>query len=180
MPKYLALLRGINVSGQKLIKMQDLNQLFSDNGFKNCETYIQSGNVIFDSKLTDKEKISEQIKKMIHKKYKFDVENRVLTQNDLKKVIRLNPYLKRKDFNEKAMYVSFLSATPDKENIKLLSAVKSADDSFEGKENVLFLYCPGGYGKTKLSNNTVENKLKLTATTRNWNTVLKLEEMFGN
>jgi uncharacterized protein (DUF1697 family) len=177
MPKFLALLRGINVSGQKLIKMQDLNQLFLDNGFKNCETYIQSGNVIFDSKITSEEKISEQIKKIIQKKYKFDVENKVLNPKDISKIIQSNPYLKKKDFNEKAMYVSFLSAIPEKENVKALSAVKSADDSFEWNENVLYLYCPGGYGKTKLSNNVVENKLKLVATTRNWNTVLKLQEM---
>lgn len=169
--KFITLLRGINVSGQKKILMKDLQKLYEDNGFTNVITYIQSGNVIFESKEKSVEKIKTKIEKAIEKKYGFEVIVFIFQPDFLSKVIIKNPYVKLKDFDPKKMYVSVLSGVPEKVKIQELEKVKSGDDEFTINKEVIYLYLVGGAGKTKFSNNLIENKLKLDATTRNWNSV---------
>lgn len=178
MAKYIALLRGINVSGQKKILMKDLVLLMEKEGFKEVETYIQSGNILFETSLKSQKEIADKISRAILKKYKFEVEVLVFSEKYLKLVIDKNPFPKRTDFDEKKMYVSFLADKPTKEKLAELSKVKSGEDIWEYQDFQLYFYCPGGYGKTKFSNNLVENKLKIVATTRNWNTVNTLYQMF--
>lgn len=176
--RFIALLRGINVSGQKLIKMADLKSLFEKCGFTNVVTYIQSGNVIFETKESE-EKCVSIIKTAILKKNKFEVEILILDAKYLTTVIKANPFTKRKDFDEKRMYISFLNEKPQKEGLTALENVKSGADEWKYIDKQLYFYCPDGYGKTKFSNNLVENKLKVVATTRNWNTVNTLLEMIN-
>lgn len=175
--KYISLLRGINVSGQKKILMKDLQKLYEDAGFTNVITYIQSGNVIFESKEKSKEKIKTKIEKAIEKMYGFDVIVFVCEPDFINKTIVKNPYVKQKDFDPKKMYVSILSGVPEKSKIQELEKVKSGDDEFTINKDVIYLYLVGGAGKTKFSNNIIENKLKLDATTRNWNTMNVLMEL---
>ncbi len=174
--RFIALLRGINVSGQKLIKMADLKALFEKCDFTNVGTYIQSGNVLFEAK-ESAEKCILKIKTAIQKKYKFEVEILLLDTKYLTSVVKNNPFTKRKDFDEKRMYVSFLNEKPTNEKLKELEKIKSGADEWKYIDQQLYFYCPDGYGKTKFSNNLVENKLKVVATTRNWNTVNTLLEM---
>lgn len=175
--KYIALLRGINVSGQKKILMKDLIVLFEKGGFEEVSTYIQSGNVLFDSEMTSVQDLQREISQLIRKKYKFDVEVLVIGMDYLKSVIDKNPFVKKKDFDAKKMYVSFLNDKPTKERLTELSKITSGADQWEYENLQLYFYCPDGYGKTKFSNNLVENKLKLIATTRNWNTVHELYKL---
>lgn len=177
MGKFIALLRGINVSGQKKILMKDLTVLLEKNGFENVLTYIQSGNVLFGSNIESSSEIEKKIAGLIQKKYKFDVEVLVIDEKYLKSVISKNPFPKRSDFDEKRMYVTFLNGKPPKEKLGELSKVTSNADQWVYENLQLYFYCPDGYGKTKFSNNLVENKLKLIATTRNWNTVNELYRM---
>lgn len=175
--KYIALLRGINVSGQKKILMKDLTVLLEKNSFKNVLTYIQSGNVLFESAVKSTKELEKNIAELILKKYKFDVEVLVIDEKYLKSVIAKNPFPKRADFDEKKMYVSFLSEKPNKDKLGELAKITSGADQWIYENLQLYFYCPDGYGKTKFSNNLVENKLKLVATTRNWNTVNELYRM---
>lgn len=175
--KYISLLRGINVSGQKKILMKDLQKLYEENGFTNLVTYIQSGNVVFESKEKSLAKIRVKIENAIQKKYGFDVIVFVIEPGFLKNVITKNPYSKRKDFDAKKMYVAILSDTPSKDRIIELEKVKSGDDEFTILKEVVYLYLPGGAGKTKFSNNLIENKLKLDATTRNWNSMNEIYQL---
>lgn len=175
--KYIALLRGINVSGQKKILMKDLQKLYEDLSFTNVVTYIQSGNVIFDSKEKSKEKIKTKIEKAIEKMYGFDVIVFVCEPDFINKAIAKNPYVKRKDFDPKKMYVSILSGEPEKSKIQELEKVKSGDDEFTIIKDVIYLYLVGGAGKTKFSNTIIENKLKLDATTRNWNSINEIYQI---
>lgn len=169
--KYISLLRGINVSGQKKILMKDLQKLYEEAGFTNVITYIQSGNVIFDSKEKSAEKIKSKIEKAIQKKYGFEVVVFICEPNFFKTIIAKNPYLKRKDFDAKKMYVSILSNEPTKDRVVELEKVKSGNDIFTLVKDVVYLYLIDGAGKTKFSNNLIESKLKLDATTRNWNSI---------
>lgn len=178
MQTYVSILRGINVSGQKKILMADLKTLYEKLGFKEVSTYIQSGNVVFkvDGKLRDIELV-QKIESAISKKYDFHVPVIIRSEEELKKIISSNPFLKEKEIDVKKLHVTFLSEIPAKENVADIESINYLPDQFiiSGKE--IYLHIPISYGETKLSNNFFEKKLKIKATTRNWNTVNKLFEM---
>lgn len=168
---FIILLRGINVSGKNKLPMADLRKLLKDVGFQNVQTYIQSGNIILN---TDENKVTvcNKIKEAIKEKFGYDVPVLARTIDEWKKIIDNNPYRKREA--NKKMYFTFLNATPKETKIEVN---KAQGDEFKIVNDVVYLYCEGGYGKTKLSNNLFEKKLKVTATTRNLRTTLKLLEL---
>jgi uncharacterized protein (DUF1697 family) len=173
MSKFIALLRGINVSGQKQIKMSDLKTLFEATGFQDVKTYIQSGNVIFSAKEKSKRKLGNKSSLAIKSKYGFDVRVIVITPDEIECVLKNNPFFKNKKDAEK-LYVIFLSENPLVENIKKLNAINYSPEEYVIDGRYIYLFVPNGYGKAKLNNNLFENKLKVFGTTRNWNTVNKL------
>ncbi len=181
MKTYIALLRGINVSGQKKIIMTDLKTMFEELGCISVRTYIQSGNVIFrDEK--DTETLTNMIKKEILTQFGFDVPVLVLTREALTSIYKNNPFLKRlktKEIEEKKMYFTLLSKTPDVKNIEDLKETtsRSENEEFVITQDAVYFYAANGYGRTKLSNNFFEKKLKSTATTRNLKTINKLLEL---
>jgi uncharacterized protein (DUF1697 family) len=99
------------------------------------------------------------------------------TPSDLVKSIRVNPFLLERGIDLKTLHVTFLSATPVKGALARLSAIKSGEDRYQHLGTEIYVHCPNGYGRTKLTNNAIEQALDLVATTRNWNTVNKLHEM---
>jgi len=176
--KYISILRGINVSGQKKIIMGDLKSLYQDLGFQNVLTYIQSGNVIFEVGESKIPELKENIENAIQKKYKFHVPVEIRTNSELSKVINNCPFgLVNLAENGTKVLLTFLSSVPSKSNVsELLKHVKSPDElAVSGKE--VYLFCPGGYGKSKLSNSFMEKKLGVEATTRNWKSIHKLFEL---
>ena len=178
MHSYIAILRGINVSGQKKIRMEDLRELLNGCGFKNLQTYIQSGNVVFQSEMTDQKKVSSMIADAIKDKYDFDVPVILREAVDLDYMLNNNPFLSNGREKEKnRLYVTFLDEKPAQAKMENINQEDYKPDEFQFQGREVYLYVPVGYGKTKLSNNFFENKLKVTATTRNWNTVKKLVEM---
>lgn len=176
MSKFIALLRGINVSGQKQIKMSELKTLFEEKGFQDVETYIQSGNVILSAKEKSNKKLEDKISSTIKSKFGFDVNAIVVTPEEIGHVIQSNPFLKKKKDTEK-LYVTFLSENPSAENIKKLKAVDYSPEEYFIDKRFIYLFEPTGYGKARLNNNFFENKLKVFGTTRNWKTVNKLFEL---
>lgn len=177
METYIAILRGINVSGQKMIKMQELKAHLEEAGLQNVRTYIQSGNVIFGYKKAGVDKLEGVIKKMIADKFGFDVPVIVKTAEELVAVSRNNPFIvKRKEDTDK-QHVTFLAEEPRKELLDKFAAPANIPDEYVIRGKAIYLLCPNGYGQTKLTNNFFESKLKVTATTRNWKTVMKLVEM---
>lgn len=173
MSRFIALLRGINVSGQKKIKMSELRILFENLGFQNVETYIQSGNVIFSSKEKSTTKIANKISSGINTKYNFDVQLIILTPKDIDRVLKNNPFVKKKKETER-LYVTFLSAMPSIENINKLNEISFLPEEYSKNKKIIYLFFPNGAGKAKLNNNFIENKLKVIGTTRNWKTVTAL------
>ncbi len=174
MQTFISILRGINVSGQKKMLMTDLAKLYEDLGFKEVVTYIQSGNVIFK---TDKKFTNVKLAKLIEDKIaatcNFQVPVIIRTLNELQHIFAINPFIKE-DID--SLYVTFLSNSPNAVNLEKLDNVSFLPDRFEIRDKEIFLSV-SSYGSTKLSNNFFENKLKVTATTRNWKTVIKLLEL---
>jgi len=177
--RYVSMLRGINVSGQKKINMTDLKSLYEDSGFEHVVTYIQSGNVVFniqEKKL--KKNIEKTIEAAIQTQYGFDVPVLIRTHDEISRVIQHCPFTSI-DFEKEGskILVTFLSSTPSVEAVKNIQPYVAASESLfvDGKE--IYLHCPEGYGRSKLSNAFFEKKMDVVATTRNWKTVCKLHEL---
>ncbi len=175
--KYISLLRGINVSGQKKIKMLDLREMYTDLGFESVASYIQTGNVVFESpKVTETKALEAIIKQGIKGKFDFDVSVMVRTREEWQNTINNNPLFdKEKDI--KHFCVTLLGEIPEQEYLDSIADFKHNNDQFTIIDRAIYLYCPDGYGRTKLTNNFFEKKLKVRATTRNWRTILKLREV---
>lgn len=176
--KYVSILRGINVSGKNKILMADLKTLYETLGFQNVITYIQSGNVIFDSKLKSKADIKAKIEKKIEEKYQFQVPVELRTSSDFEKIVNICPFGSvdlAKDGTK--ILVTFLSSQPTKANVSKILEYVVPPEKMVIRDKEVYLHCPNGYGKSKLSNAFIENKLGITATTRNWKSVCKLHEL---
>ncbi|MDH5544682.1 MAG: DUF1697 domain-containing protein [Gammaproteobacteria bacterium] len=175
---FISLLRGVNVSGQKLIKMADLKAMYEAIGLNNVTSYVQSGNVIFQATEKDARKLEQVLESNIAETFGFHVPVRVLTLSEMKNVLDKCPFgpkIVAKDPTK--VLVSFLSARPDDGAIAQIEAVASKSEQIRFDSQLAYLYCPDGYGKSKLNNNFLEKKLKLISTTRNWKSVQKLYEL---
>ncbi len=177
MSTFISLLRGINVGNQKSIRMPELKALYEAMGFSNVITYVQSGNVVFDCGNPDAEEIGADIEKEIEKRFGFDVPVIMREAHDLQRIIDSNPFVQTRNEDLSKLHVTFLSRLPPAELTCGLKIPPGIDDEcvLSGKE--IYLFCPNGYGRTKLSNGFFERKLKVLATTRNWKTVIALYEI---
>jgi len=178
MTKFIALLRGINVGGKRKVLMADLKTLFSNLGYSNCITYIQSGNIIFDS--NDKKENSQlaaTIQKAIFDHYQFEVPVMVRNLNEWKQTIEKNPFFKNSDISIDRLHLTLLDKNPEEEQIKKLNTTDFGADKFVNIGQDIFICCEGKYSDSKLTNTLFEKKLACQATTRNWKTVLKLSEL---
>ena len=175
MQKHIAFLRGINVSGQKIIKMADLEKHFESFGFKDVQTYIQSGNVVFDScGKTDPGAIIENGLKRI---LGYDVPVIIRSSDELETIIKDSPYPEDRLVPGEKIYFTFLDKSPDAEKVALLDAEKNEIDAFTVSDKDVYLLIRKGYSKTKFSNFFFEKKLECLATTRNLATTKKLLSM---
>lgn len=177
MKTYVSILRGINVSGHRLIKMDSLRQLLTNLGFQNLQTYIQSGNIVFKFKKSGPKQLETIISKAISDKFAFDVPVIVKELEVFKQIVSNNPYLTNQTKDPAHLHVTFLSDKPDQECFDNLKAGHNQADEFQLVDKEIYLYCPNGYGNTKLTNSFFENKLNVSATTRNWKTTIELLKM---
>ncbi len=174
MKTYIALLRGINVSGHKIVKMEILRKVLGELDFENIATYIQSGNIIFDSAIDDIAVLEQQIAHKIEEHFGFLVPVRITTLAELKTIVAENPFVQENLQDTTQPYVAFLSEVPTNENLIQLQAIDFANDRFINKNSVLYLWYADSAANTKLNNAIIEKKLQVKATARNWKTILKL------
>ena len=178
MPSYVAMLRGINVSGAKPVKMERLRAMFEALGFTNVRTYVQSGNVVFDAK--DRAAaglaptLATKIVAAIKRDFGFDVPVLVLGAHELARVVDGNPFVEKRGIDLARLHVTFLAGAPAAAGLKKMEGVSSGRDEFRCHGTAVYLHCPDGYGNTKLNNNAFERALGVGATTRNWKTVTTL------
>jgi uncharacterized protein (DUF1697 family) len=174
---YVGLLRGINVAGKKIVRMENLRASFEALGFGQVRTYVQSGNVVFEASKTSTTGLSKKIGEKILSDYGFSVPLILRTSGEMTKVASDNPFLKEKKVDRSKLHVTFLSEPPAVTALKKLNALAPLPDRFHVEGREVYLCCPNGYGRTKLSNAAFERLLSVEATTRNWKTVNTLVGM---
>ncbi|HTV57741.1 MAG TPA: DUF1697 domain-containing protein [Verrucomicrobiae bacterium] len=175
MPVFIALLRGINVGGN-MLKMERLRDVCAEFGWKNVRTYVQSGNIVFEAGKNSAHWI-KTLERRLDGECRLPVSVVVRTREEIARVAERNPFLKEKGIDVKRLGVTFLREAPSAAAVKSLAISGAGADRFICSGTEIYLHCPGGFGETKLSNNTFERLLSVRATTRNWNTVMTLAEM---
>ena len=177
MNQYAALIRGINVGGHNSVNMKTLREAMEKNKFKNVRTYIQSGNIVFESGLPTVEKIESSIIKLLQENFDVTVPVLVRDSREWAQTIKRNPFLKKTDDLTKLL-VTFLNIKPAAADVKATAAMQFPHDEFviDGKD--IYMFCKDGYGKSDIPNTFFEKKLKAVGTTRNWKTVLEIGSMF--
>jgi uncharacterized protein (DUF1697 family) len=173
--KYLALLRGINV-GQNMLRMERLRELCADIALGEPRTYLQSGNLVFESRQTAAG-LAKALENKLVGETRLPVTVIVRSAEAISSVLEANPFLGQRSVDEAKLHITFLQRTPEKSAVEALQKIAAGADEFRWAGTEIYLHCPGGYGETKLSNGTIERFLGMRATTRNWRTVTKLCEM---
>lgn len=178
MTTHLALLRGINVSGHNIIKMEVLKTTLEAIGFQNVQTYIQSGNVFVDTDEENPAAVGFKIKQEIYKTFGHDVSIVVIGKQDLEACFINNPFLKEKEVDFKKLHVAFVSKELRNESINDLKISQFKPDEARVDSTRIYIKYALGAGKTRLDQKYIEKKLNVTATIRNWNTVTQLLKMY--
>lgn len=178
MTTHLALLRGINVSGHNMIKMDALKTTLEAIGFQNVQTYIQSGNVFVDTEEENAAAVGFKIKQEIFKAFGHEVPVVVIGKADLEACLKNNPFLKEQDSDIKKLYVAFVSTTLRSDSINDLKISQFKPDEASIDANRIYIKYAVGAGKTRFDQKYIEKKLNVTATIRNWNTVTQLLKMY--
>jgi uncharacterized protein (DUF1697 family) len=178
MTTHLALLRGINVSGHNILKMETLKSTLEAVGFQNVQTYIQSGNVFVDTEEENPAAVGFKIKQEIFKAFGHEVPVVVIGKADLEACLQNNPFLKEAGVDHKKLYVAFVSSTLRAENINDLKISQFKPDEASIDANRIYIKYAVGAGKTRFDQKYIEKKLNVTATIRNWNTVVQLLQRY--
>jgi uncharacterized protein (DUF1697 family) len=176
MAQYISLLRGVNVSGKNKLPMADLRNLLSKSGFTNVQTYIQSGNIVFQFAGTEIE-ASTLIAQKIKEQYDYDVPVITLSPEKVQKAMDSSPFKIEADQAPNKTFICFLSEKPEKDRLEELKKISYDGEFMKVEEDHIHLYFPNGAGRAKLSNNLIEKKLKVNATTRNWRTMENVLKM---
>ena len=172
--KYVAFLRGINVGGKNKVKMETLREVCSSLGFENVKTYINSGNVIFETaKMSDK-KLAAQIESAIEKEFALKIKVMVRTFEEIKDIIENNPFDGQFE-NEKDLHVFFLDEELPTEKRELLLS-NNENEQYAVRRREIFCLLRVGFSDSLMGKDYISKKLKVSATARNWRTVNKILE----
>ncbi len=179
--RHIAILRGINVGTGRKVPMADLKKLCENLGLLNVQTYIQSGNVVFE--LSQPEPLSEfevRLQQAFTEAFGFDIPVLVRTSREWSESIVQNPFLKEENVDIDRLHLTCLKEVPSLELLEKIKVFQYLPDRYEIIGKNVFVFCAAGYGTSKLVNSFFESKLKTPATTRNWKTVMKLHEMINS
>jgi len=172
---WIALFRGINVGGNNPLPMKVMSTLIEEIGGAQVRSYIQSGNVVFRESGSDAAEISTRIEAAVLKQSGFAPRVIVLSRKTFEKAAQANPF-RQAEAEPKTLHLAFLAARPKQPDIAGLNAVRRDGEAYALDGLVFYLHTPGGLGQSKLAAR-YEKLLGVTATARNWNTVMKLREM---
>jgi len=173
---YLALLRGINLGGVNKVPMKELRTLFEELGYEDVQTYLQSGNVVFEAKSSTSKRLAAEIEGAITEAFKPAVSVIVRTHRELERVATGKPF-PTEGVKPSSLHVMFLAEPASAKAIKTLDPDRSPPDEFEVKGREVYLLFPNGSGRSKLTLDYFEKKLGTRGTGRNWNTVVKVLEL---
>lgn len=174
MPTIISLLRGINVVGRNQIKMDQLRTVYESLKFTGCQTYINSGNVVFCTRDRNLTALPARIEKAIELKFGFRPSVIHRTSPEMREVIARNPFAKRRNIDPSKLLVGFLARDPEPEALAKLRAINTGPEVVHSAPRELYIYFPNGVGQAELSWSTIDRVMKVPITGRNWNTVTKL------
>jgi uncharacterized protein (DUF1697 family) len=177
MPIYISMLRGINVGGHKRIKMDDLRKSFEALGLEQVQTYIQSGNVVFETGKLSTSALSQRIEKQILRDFRFSASVISRTAYEMNNAISNNPFLKAREIDPQKLHVTFLSDVPASAALKKLTDLTAAPDQCRSLDREIYFYLPNGVSQSVLMKSPVDRILSVVTTTRNWRTVNQLLQM---
>lgn len=177
---YAALLRGINVGGSRKVPMADLRTLMEDLGHGGVSSYLQSGQAVFTADHGDEETLAAELAGAIEKRFGFAVDVIVRDHAYLKAIADNCPF-PAADLEAKQLHVTYFSAPVDADRFAEIDQAAYLPEEFRLGDRVLYLYAPDGLGRSKLAVHLSKPRLNkgVIATSRNWNTVVKLVEMTG-
>ena len=169
MHTFIALLRGINVGGNTILPMRDLVGVLEGLGLKNVKTYIQSGNVVFQSAHTNAIELSRKISAAIEKAHGLAPQVLLLGIKELQDAMASNPFPEG-EHEPKTLHLFFLDSVPQNPDLEILESIKTKSEQFKLINQVFYLYAPDGIGRSKFAAK-VEKALGVAVTARNWRTV---------
>jgi uncharacterized protein (DUF1697 family) len=176
--RYISILRGINVGTGRKVPMADLKKLCEKLGLQQVQTYIQSGNVVFELAKPEAIPILEiRLQQAFSGTFGFDIPVVIRTDGEWAESIAQNPFLKEENVDIDRLHLTCLKEVPSPEWLQKIKVFQYLPDRYEIIGKDVFIFCAAGYGTSKLVNSFFESKLKVPATTRNWKTVMKLHEM---
>ena len=173
--RYVALLRGVNVGGRNKLPMAGLRDVCTAAGCAAVQTYIQSGNVVFQAAQDLAERVPEIVSIAIRRRFGFETAVVVRSKEELRQVVASNPFDTSGD--PRFLHVAFLENSPGAEAVARLDPERSPPDVFEVRGGNVYLHYPNGVARSKLTNEYLAAQLQTVSTTRNWRTVLALLEM---
>ena len=172
---FVSMLRGVNVGGHGRIKMAALAKLHESLGLRRVETLLQSGNVLFETSLKDREKLAKRIEQELERSFDLRIDVIVRSLDEIRNLVERGPLLSPRADPSKLL-VMFLSRVPDPRALADLVKSHKGPEMLEPRGPEIYLYYPEGVGRSKLSGAFIENKLGASGTARNWNTLTKLIE----
>ncbi len=174
--KYVAFLRGINVGGKNKIRMETLRETCAALGFQNVKTYINSGNVIFETAEIDEKKLAENLESAIEKEFALKIKVIVRTIAEIENIIANNPFAGQFE-NDKDLHVFFLNEILSVEKRELLLSNNNENEKFAVRNREIFCLLRVGVADSLMGKDYIGKKLKVSATARNWRTVNKILEL---
>jgi len=170
---YVSLLRAVNISGHNKMRMDALKKMYENIGLKSVKTYLQSGNVIFQTKETSERTLENLVAAKITETFGFNIEVFVVKMGDMREIVANNPFAEN---DEKFLFATILSEIPNSADIERIKNKSAENEDFKIVGRTVYFYMPNGYARTKLNNTLIEKTLKVKATSRSLRTLTALAE----
>lgn len=172
MKTYICLVRGINVGGKHLLPMKELRTLFEDLGLQNVRTYIQSGNVVFQSAEERGMRLSDAISAAMLDRFGFKPQVLLLSSGAFEAAMGANPFPEA-EVEPNSLHLYFLASSPVQPDLAVLEELRKDGERFRLVDRVFYLHAPQGIGRSKLAAN-VEKSLGVPVSARNWRSVSRI------
>lgn len=177
MPTYIALLRGINIGGHKVINMESLRDLFRDAGFEGVRSYIQSGNVLFESRFRSSAKLTDRLESMVSDRLGWQIPIMVRSAAELCHAFESNPFVSEPGIDPARLHTIFLSRPLTRREATTLEPASGSGDRAVSMGSEVYVHYPNGTARATVTYARIETQFGLAATVRNWRTVTALVQM---
>jgi len=177
---YIAFLRSVNVSGHHIIKMLDLKEMLFRPEFTNLTTYLQSGNLIFESEIKNSETLENLIGDIIKEHYGYDIKVKIYESSAFQNSFLKNPFLQSNEVDTKKLYYVHALGKADQAVFEMIKQNGNFQEEMFLIDNTIYVNYVNGFGRSKVTGKFFEKNLKLQVTARNFNTMKNLSEKLQN